>query len=425
MRRAYWIIALFVVSLLCSCEKNKDNKVVTPEMAKDTLYYIMNDWYFWADDMPRVDRRAYDNPYDLLEAMRYRELDKWSFVDDYESFMSDMQGDFFGHGISTGLDTEGNARIAIIYNKSPLYARGVRRGWIVKSINGYDIATVIRQNDNDSYNRAFGPSSAEFVFEKPDGTTVTINSSKAAFTANTVLHYDTIHLSSGITGHIVFESFIESSKEELIEAFDFFKKNNVTDLILDLRYNGGGYLDVAQTLASYIIGNGFTTNTFTKLRYRDIRSRYNVINYFVDTDYPLNLSKVVIISSRSTASASEAVINGLEPFINVVQVGDTTYGKPMGMDGWQCGFKYIFYPVTFKLVNANDLGEYYEGLPPEILANDDITHDFGDREENCLSKAINYLETLKIPSNDAKGYFRSPLFSEKPDYLNNMFTNID
>ena len=119
------------------------------------------------------------------------------------------------------------------------------------------------------YNNVIGASEAGitnvFIFTKPDGTDVTISSTKSSFSVNSVLLYDTLHLTSGVTGHLVFDSFINPSRNELATAFAYFKANNIKDLILDLRYNGGGYLDIAQTLASYIGGNSPRTNicTFT------------------------------------------------------------------------------------------------------------------------------------------------------------------
>jgi len=414
------VIALFGV--LCSCEKKKTQVTVTDAMARDTLYYIMNDWYYWYKEMPAIDKEIYTNPYNLLTALRYKEYDRWSFVADYEEFISEMNGEFYGHGVSIGVDTDGKARIAMIYSESPLYKAGVRRGWIVKTINGFDIAEVITGRDNTTYTYIFGLTSSDFVFEKPDGTQMTFTSTKSSFTVNTVLHADTLHLKSGTTGHLVFESFILSSSAELEKAFDFFKKNNVNNLILDLRYNTGGSLGVAQELASYIIGNNHEDDVFAALTYNDKRQRYNQPFFFGETDYPLNISNLVVISSRSTASASEAVINGLKPFINVIQVGDTTYGKPMGMDGWYCGKKYVFYPVTFKLVNSEGVGDYFEGIYPDIFALDDLKNDFSDRNEGCLREAIEYLETGDLEGEEIKGEYHPGFNSEKPEWMYNVFT---
>ena len=187
--------------------------------------------------------------------------------------MPRCNGTFVGHGFRIGVDNSGNARIAMIYNNSPLYASGVRRGWIVKKINNVDVAPILISNDGTAYSNLIGKSEAGitniFLFKRPDGSEVTISSTKATFTINTVLLYDTLHISNVVTGHLVFESFLPPAQNELNTAFAFFKANDIKDLILDLRYNSGGYLSIAQTLASYIAGDSKNGTTFAKLSYND------------------------------------------------------------------------------------------------------------------------------------------------------------
>ncbi len=422
-------LSLITLALLFSCKKDpvptlKDN-TVTAAMARDTLYYIMKEWYFWYKVMPDVTKENYSDPYKLLDAMRYKALDRWSFVADYNEFIAEMNGTFVGHGFRIGVDNAGKARIAMIYSNSPLYANGVRRGWIVKSINGTDIAPLLLSGNGTAYTNVIGASEAGitniFVFTKPDGTDVTISSTKSSFPTNSVLLYDTLHLTTGVTGHLVFESFINPSRNELATAFAFFKTNNIKDLILDLRYNGGGYLDIAQTLASYIGGDVQAGKVFASLTYNDQHPEENQTFNFVSTPSSIGLSRLVVITTRNTASASEAVMNGLKPVMNVVSVGDTTDGKPTGMNGWPVGQKYFMFPVTFKMVNSQNQGEYYQGIFPSKIAPDDITHDFNDRREACLKEAISYLQSGAFTSKSFRVFKNSPQLTEKPNWLNNTF----
>jgi len=245
-------LLLIILALLGSCEKDDPEPAgteVTPSMARDSLYYIMKDWYYWYNLMPSITKENYDDPYQLLEALRYKELDRWSSVQDYDKSTAVMAGGFVGHGIRIGIDESDRARIAMIYNNAPLYAQGVRRGWIVKKINDFDVAAVLLSQDAAAYNTMFGASSTAvtntFLFQKPDGSEVTISSAKASFTINTVILYDTLHLKSGannekvVTGHLVLESFWEPTVNELATAFSYFQSVGAKDLILDLRYNGG------------------------------------------------------------------------------------------------------------------------------------------------------------------------------------------
>jgi C-terminal processing protease CtpA/Prc len=432
------IFFVFMMLIAGSCKKTEPivNTTVTAAEARDTLFLIMKQWYYWYN-MPSVTsittdiKKNYSDPYKLLEAMRYQPLDKWSFVADYDEFNAEMNGTFVGHGIRVGLDTDSLARIAMIYNNSPLYASGVRRGWIVKTVGGVAIAPLIIAKNTTAYNNAWGPSTAGYsntiLFRKPNGKDTTITSAKSTFTINSVLVYDTLHLKTGaIAGHLVFESFIEPSEDELKTAFAYFKAQNVTKFILDLRYNGGGYLYIAQELAYYLAGSSLASTTFAKMSYNNkmqaANSTYPFYTDRINSSNLLSLPEVVVITTRLTASASEAVMNGLKPHITVVSVGDTTDGKPVGMNGWPCGQKYWFWPITFKLVNSADQGEYFNGIVPDKIATDDITRDFSDKNEKCLKEAILYLETGAFSSGKGEEKFsRSVKYGEKPAWMNNTF----
>lgn len=423
-----------VLILLASCKKDETitptDTEITAKQARDVLYTIMNSDYYWYDLMPSVTKEDYGDPYELLEAMRYKPLDYWSFVADYDEFIAAMGGEFVGHGIRIGIDDSDKARIAMIYRESSLYKEGVRRGWIIKSVNGTDIAPIILSGNSTAYNNVMGESKAGitnvFVFQLPGGTEKTISSTKTSFTYNSVIYYDTLHLSSGITGHLIFDSFLSTSVDSLTKAFKFFSDHGAKDLVLDLRYNPGGYSNVAIALASFIAGNTVSTSdVFLKLEFNKKKTNENVSYTFKNTPYPMNLTRLAVITTRSTASASESVINGLRPYMNIVTIGDTTSGKPVGMGGWEYLKKYLFYPVTFKNVNKNNEGDYFDGLPPDVLIADDITHDFNDRNELCLKEAIQFFETGSISTKRASVFYSNPQYSEKPSWMNNTFLDIN
>ena len=421
-------LPIILLALFASCKKDPVKPIdsgLTDAMARDTVYYIMKDYYYWYNLMPTVTKENYQTPYDILEAMRYKTLDRWSYILTGDEYNAQVNGTFVGHGFRIGLDALGNARIAMIYYNSPLYAAGVRRGWIVEKINGVDLAPILLRNDGVAYNTLIQPGTAGitniFLFKKPDGTETTISSTKAQFSINTVLAYDTLHLASGVTGHLVFEEFFPPAITELATAFAYFKANNIKDLILDLRYNSGGYLDIAQTLASYIAGDSKAGTIFAKLSYNDKHPEANTSILFKTTASSLGMTRMAVITSRSTASASEDVINGLKPFVNIVTIGDTTNGKPTGMNGWDIGLvhKYYVFPVTFKVVNSLEQGEFFDGFFPSKVLADDIAHDWSDRNEACLKEAIHYMETGSVSTKGVSSFKRYPQFSEKPEWMNN------
>lgn len=432
-------LSIMILALAVSCKKdnttpedntnnnNNNTSTVTDAMARDTLYDIMQYAYLWYKEMPQVNKELYSDPYKLMEAMRYKPLDRFSYVADYTEWNNEMSGVVSGyHGIRVGIDPAGKARIALIYRESPMYASGVRRGWIIKSVNNVDIAAAITSGNQSAYNAAFGANevgiSNKFVFTRPNGTDTTITSAKAAFNTKAVLAYDTIHLKNGIAGHIVYESFIQPSLSDFATVFAYFKANNVENIILDLRYNLGGDVSVSQALASYIAGSSVTGQTFAQLKYNDKLTKYNTVIPFKTMTNSIAAKKMVVITTRSTVSASEFMINGLKPYIDVVTVGDTTLGKPIGMNVWDVGKKYVFAPITFKIVNSQGQGDYFSGIPPTKLAQDDITHDFSDRREASLRQAISYLETGAFATGKSASVFRRyPQVSERPDWMKNMF----
>ena len=416
------IIAVLIIPLLSSCKKDPDPEPVEgptlSERARDGLYDLMQYAYFWNSKMPTVKVSDYPGPKELLTAVRYKPIDVYSWVMSWDEFNGYMTGSVQGmHGITLSLDTADVVRVVNLYKNSDLWPKGIRRGWIVKKVNGTELAPVFinarQTGDWSVYDNLMGPATIgltnTFLFKRPDGTEVTYSSTKSSFTVNAVPAYNVLDLPSGKTGYLCFDAFIDPAEDELNETFAFFKASNVTDLIIDLRYNGGGDLAVAQHLSSLVMDKADTTKICVKLNYNStVSAEWNESYNFIKTDSPLGLDRAVFITSRSTASASEVVTNSLKPYVSVSIVGDTTYGKPVGMNAFgfpfptnrvpEPDYKYVFLPITFEFVNASNEGGFYDGMLPDVLANDDITRDFGDPEELSLKAAIAILEGTKAAS---------------------------
>ena len=430
MKKFIFIMFLIVLGF-SSCKKNVSPAPAptADEQARDTLYYIMNQYYFWYKQMPVVTKTDYKDPNTLLTAMEYKTLDRWSFIQTYAQYIAQSTGSFVGHGIQMGMDPLNQVRIAQIYSNSPLYTKGVRRGWIVKKLNGTPLAPIFLTNDATAYSNLIGASTAgitnTFLFQTPAGKDSTISSAKASFTLNTVILADTLHLKSGITGHLVFDQFIPPSNQELQSAFTYFSQNNIKDLIVDLRYNGGGDLSVLTNMASYVAGSTKFNTPFLTLTFNDKNAAANQSFPFVSVAAPLSITRLVVITTRGTASASEDFINGLKPSFDVKTIGDTTNGKPVGMYGF--GYpshlpNYIFWPITFSLVNSAGQGEFYKGFAPLKYVPDDVTHDWNDRNEACLRESIYYLEHGNV-STKSLAVKQQPtiVFSEKSAKSNNAY----
>ncbi len=427
-----YIILIYVLSsfILFSCKKDEpDPEPVLPptddEIARNELYNIMKSYYLWDKLMPNVDKDQYPGPYELLEGMRYKKLDRWSYVQDYDDYVNQSQAIFVGHGIRIGLDINNKTRIAQIYNKSPMYALGVRRGWIIKKLNDTELAPIFISGDGEAYYNLIGPSTAgvtnKFLFETPEGKDSVITTTKTQFTLNTVLHYDTLHLKTGITGHIVFEQFIQPSNTELETAFAFFKASNINNIIVDLRYNGGGDLTVLQNLAAHIGGSSKFGKPFLLLTHNEQQAARNKTYNFGTVTSAVSVGKMIAITTRSTGSASEDLINGLKPFMEIKTIGDTTNGKPVGMYGFKYSTKYMFWPISFELLNTTGEGDFYDGFFPEKYVSDDITHDWGDRNEVCLKEAVYLLENGSVSAKSIYNYHRSGQLSESRAGISNAY----
>src|SRR5690606_22030988 len=162
---------------------------------------------------------------------------------------------------------------------------------------------------------------------------------------------------------------------------------------LDLRYNGGGLVNVAVHLASLIGGALTAGQPFATYAHNDRNEFRNETLRFESLESPpLALDRLIVITTRSSASASELVINALRPFMPVVTIGDATYGKPVGQYMIEFCDK-VLAPVSFSLRNANDEGDYFGGFLPTCTAADDIGRDLGDTAEASLAEAFHFLRT--------------------------------
>jgi C-terminal processing protease CtpA/Prc len=215
---------------------------------------------------------------------------------------------------------------------------------------------------------------------------------KAVVTIPTVSLTRTLNVDGRRVGYIFFRNFVEPSAAALDAAFAELRAAGATELVLDLRYNGGGLVSVAQHLASLIGGAQTAGQVFVRYVHNDRNSQRDNTARFETAAQALSLSRLIVITTRASASASELVINALRPFIPVVVVGDRTYGKPVGQYGFtMCGK--VLYPVSFATRNAAGEGDYFNGLAPSCPAADDVDHALADPQEGSLREALTVIRT--------------------------------
>jgi len=466
MRSTNKILLLLSAALIMgisACEKDipidDDPGVDDPDDISLFVYEGLKDVYLWYDKVNKLDNGYFDTTDDfytylnnfgvnyenLFEDLLYQRgvVDRWSWiVDDYEA----LENSFSGISTTMGYDF----RLVQIYGSedifgyvryvlpdSPAEAAGLKRGDLFLKVNGQQM-TINNYMDllinNESYYLTLMTieQTGDGNVIVPGGNTDSMN---AVVLQEDPVHYvDVLDVGGVPTGYIVYNSFTSDFDLTLNDAFQELKDQGAERLILDLRYNGGGSIQTAIYLASMIYDTD-DTKIFAKSEWNDKYNAYwkaqygpDVLNYYFtdviekyneDTEqtetYPLvslGIDELYVITSGSTASASELVINGLEPYFDVKLVGKNTTGKYVGSttvkdyytrENLNPSHKWAMQPIVLKTTNAlgnpTDLSDpdYVNGLPPDIEASEDYKNllPFGDENEPMLKATIDYILGLK------------------------------
>lgn len=398
MRRTLSVFAL-AAALVCVTPPSAQaqERVTNCTTTGKNLYVrdVLTELYYWYQFLPNVDPARYDSPEAYLEAVRYRPVDHaYSYVTSRaasEAFFSESQ--FIGFGLSTTITVDGQMRVLQVFDQSPAAEAGLARGHRLIEINDRPVAELIATGQIGS---AFGPGEvgvvAAIVFQTREGQTVRATMTKRAVTIPTVSNTRLIEVDGRRVGYVFFRNFVEPSYAALDTAFAALREGRASELVLDLRYNGGGLVDVAVHLASLIGGRTMNGRLLARYVHNDKNHAYDKELRFGDAEQALSLSRLFVITSSASASASELLVNALRPYMPVTVVGDRTYGKPVGQYGIAFCDKVVA-PVAFSIRNALDQGDYYDGIPADCLAGDDLTHDLGRIDEASLAEALHVLRT--------------------------------
>ncbi len=386
-----------IAALLWSLPAAAQTAPANCSVVSQNLYVrdALTNLYLWYDHLPSVNPASFPSPEAYLDSVRYRPIDAtYSYITSAASndaFYSDSQ--FIGYGLSTQI-AGSEMRVLQVFDDSPALEAGLGRGYRITEINGQSVAALIASGAIGS---AFGASEigvpADVVFETRSGEARRARMIKRLVTIPTVSLTRVFEVDGRRVGYLFFRNFVQPSYAALDEAFAALHEAGATELVLDLRYNGGGLVDVAVHLASLIGGVPTAGQVMATFVHNSKNTAFNKTLRFETLDAPgLNLSRLVVIATRSSASASELVVNGLRPYMPVALIGDTTYGKPVGQYGLTFCDK-VLAPVSFSLKNANGEGDYFSGLPPTCAAPDDIAYDLGDPREGSFAEALTYIRT--------------------------------
>lgn len=362
----------------------------------------MRDYYLFYDQVPSPRLSDFDSEDQLIKALRVPP-DSFSYVGDAATTAAYFeQGEDFGYGWRLDRLEDGALVVTLVEPRSPLASAGVQRGDIIRTIEGVDERTI---SSNARYDELLGTGddvrTIVLGVEDADGVRRDVSVTRGVYPVDAVLDVDVRQVAGTSVGYLSFLTFTETSRAELDDAFAQLAAANVDELILDLRFNGGGRIDVANELASRVVGAAASQADFVRYRVNDKEARLYapgaLEERFKSLSNALDLPRVYVLSSARTCSASEMVINGLSPLLDVVTIGDTTCGKPFGFTGNErCGK--VMYAVEYEFVNDAGVGGYVDGLAPTCAVADDTRFALGNAQEPLLSAALQHIETATCPA---------------------------
>ncbi len=393
---------------------------------KRWLRAFTDERYLWYNEIPKLASQTFATPLAYYEDLKSwvrvgsgAARDRFHFSQSTESYLQSSQGiSSAGYGLRLAFIANTAPRlayVAYVEPQSPAALAGVARGMEIVSIDGVSVAT----GSATALNAGLLPKSAGeshvFSFVNPTtGQTLKPTLISANVQSSPVHTVKTIPTDGGKVGYILFNAFNLPAEGALAAAFNQLKADNVTDLVLDMRYNGGGRIYIASELAYMIAGEAKRDQLFATLQYSDKRStdtfRYNFdptasgasgTNTVAGAPLPtLNLTRVFILTGAGTASASELVINGLRGAgITVHLIGSQTVGKPFGFTPTDnCGTTYS--SIEFVSNNAQGVADFEDGFAPTCaLATDDFSKPLGDERESRLAAALALRTTGQCPAN--------------------------
>ena len=433
------VLLIFILAFsLQSCEDEDDVAAPANLQVNDFIWRGLNEVYLWQADVPNLadDRFAnkealnsflagYSKPEELFEDLLNKPVSKYPInaidrfswiVDDYTVLEQELNGISKSNGVDFRLTrvSEGSndlvGYVRYIIANSDASNKDVKRGYLFTAVNGTKLTISNYEAlllNSDSYTLNFADyNGSAFVL---NGKSVSLT--KTTLEENPILINKVINSNGHKIGYLMYNGFYPEYDDRLNQAFGELQAQGATDLVLDLRYNGGGSINSATRLASLITGQ-FEGKIFSKMQYNiKLMAGMNANDLedlnirFLNTNdaglKSLKLATVYVITTDNTASASELVINGLRPYINVVQIGETTVGKNVGSftvydspsltkSQVNQNHKYAMQPLVLKISNSAGFGDYTGGLAPTYLQPEFVSSYgvLGEPNEPLLAVAI-------------------------------------
>ena len=477
MKKSSYVYFFLIFSLFLSCFEDNDDNIARTSEINDFVWRGMNAAYLYKDEITNLDNdrfgnmeeyfsflNNYDSPEALFESLIHERnlIDKYSLIiDDYIELQQYLSGNILSNGIEFGLSFIPNSNYEIfgyvryVHSGSVAEANGIKRGDIFISVNN----TIL---NIDNYSNLLSQNSYEMGFAiYLDNNTndisddnilsngVNIYLSKVPLVKNPVYNYSIINEGGKKIGYLMYNQFLSNYDSYIESIFSEFKSNLIDEIIIDLRYNPGGSVNSALLISSLLTGQ-FTNEIFSYEEWNsEIQNYWNnnnpeyLVNRFLSLENSLKMNKIYVLTSRSTASASELLINCLSPYINVVQIGTSTYGKYQASitlydsnnfsnQNTNPAHNYAIQPLVMKTLNVNGVTDYYNGLEPDYIFEERPYNMgiIGELNEPMLNYTINLINQRSV------SFEQSELFGtigdnfkfeylDKEMYIDKSFLNIN
>ena len=377
----------------------------------------LREWYLFPETLPAsLDPSPYANVADYVDALtataRSQRRDRYftyvtSIAEENAFYAS---GSSAGFGIRLSYD-EGARRLFVseAFENAPALNAGIDRGTEILGIgtsagNIQDVASLFASGGAQAVSEALGPSTAGTtrVLRVADASgTRTLTVAKADYNLTPVSNrYGGKIIDDGgrKVGYVNLRTFIDTADPALRQVFANFRANDITNVVVDLRYNGGGLVSIAELMADLLGGNRATSEVFHYQVFRPEKASFNTQHNFAPKAQSISSTRIAFIGTDGTASASELVINGFQPYLRggAALVGTNTYGKPVGqvaIDRAACDDRLRV--IAFSTQNASRQGDYFDGLASKMdatcRAEDDVTRPLGDPTEASIRTALDFL----------------------------------
>lgn len=387
----------------------------------------LEDTYLWYHELPAIDPENYPTAIAYFDAMKTplltasgRPKDRFHFTYPTEQWEAMQQaGVSLGYGITWSRNSGSAPRywfVSMVEKDSPGAAAHLQRGAQLLTIDGLDFVNGHDKASVDVFNAALSPATAGEKHRfglRFGGASFEVEMAAQDVFADPVQNVAVLDTPGGKVGYLTFNSFNAVAESELVDAFTQFQEAGVTDLVLDMRYNGGGLVYLAAELSYMIAGPQQTKDkTFEKFLQNDKQGSLGTVPFIgkaigfsargplrPGTPLPtLGLKRVTVLTTGGTCSASEAVVNGLRGVdVEVNLIGGTTCGKPYAFTPMpNCGTTY--FAVQIQGVNAKDFGDFADGFAPTCTVADDLARALGDPGEGMLSTALSYRSGQACPA---------------------------